>query len=734
MADTIVQYILKMDDQTSEALEATGEAAEDAAKKTGDLTQQTERSSVSLKKLAAGALATVAAVGALSQRFADVRNELVDMSTRTGVATETLAGLKLAAEGSGLSFEGLARGLTRIPQLIADVERGAEKQVQAFAAIGMSVEDIRGASPEEVLQGITSGLSAIEDPARRAVAATDLLGSSGTKLLQALGDPGKLEEFSAFAREFGIDTGPKAAQAAADWQRAMADLRMVLEASSARLFELFSDEGLSGVVDDFSAGLQFMADVAIPYLGDRMKVLLGAFESFYIRITQGKAAFELHAEEQAKLFNGMISFDEAMASALDRMEQFQRGQKTLRSATEESDQGIRSFNSGLKDSEKQLASVAEALDPAAVALEEFTEMFGPLEESTATVDSLRASVADLFASMSDGLTELEALQVRQIDLDTALVRGSISAEEYAVAVDELNRQLSELQGADLEAWAAEMNSQIRDSLAEAIQDSSVGIGLDVAGSLAGGDIGGAITGALEGFLGPLGSLIGGALQTVAAFGERGATTILDDLTGFLENLFKGLPEIGKFVQELPFRLLKELPGLLQGLLESVFSGEGLAIMLEGIGYLLTELPGALISAIADGVWSGLQNFWSTITEWWESRGSEAREFIFAGEDDRRLFGNIWDSVSEGIQDLFSFDKGGRVSRTGLAVVHRGERIIQPGAAAGGGARAAMAPGGGALNVQINSIVTDRNAIPRLVRELERVYGDYGRTTSPLLGG
>ena len=98
-----------------------------------------------------------------------------------------------------------------------------------------------------------------------------------------------------------------------------------------------------------------------------------------------------------------------------------------------------------------------------------------------------------------------------------------------------------------------------------------------------------------------------------------------------------------------------------------------------------------------------------------------------------MFGNLWDDATEGIAEMFSFDKGGRVSRTGLAVVHRGERIVQPGAAAGGSARAAMG-GGGGVNVTINSMITDRNAIPRLVRELERVYGDYGRSTSPILGG
>ena len=39
------------------------------------------------------------------QRVADATNDLVDTSTKTGIAAETLQGLKIAAEGSGLALE-----------------------------------------------------------------------------------------------------------------------------------------------------------------------------------------------------------------------------------------------------------------------------------------------------------------------------------------------------------------------------------------------------------------------------------------------------------------------------------------------------------------------------------------------------------------------------------------------------------------------------------------------------
>ena len=59
-------------------------------------------------------------------------------------------------------------------------------------------------------------------------------------------------------------------------------------------------------------------------------------------------------------------------------------------------------------------------------------------------------------------------------------------------------------------------------------------------------------------------------------------------------------------------------------------------------------------------------------------------------------------------------------RLQLALLHQGETVIP----AGGG-------GGG---ISISTSVLDRDAIPALVRQIERVYGSFGRASSPLFAG
>ena len=80
----------------------------------------------------------------------------------------------------------------------------------------------------------------------------------------------------------------------------------------------------------------------------------------------------------------------------------------------------------------------------------------------------------------------------------------------------------------------------------------------------------------------------------------------------------------------------------------------------------------------------------------------------------------------------SFQTGGYVDRTGLALVHAGEHITPAGGVPSGDADRMGARGGSSgANVTINTSVVDPNTIPALVREIERVFGTNGRGTSPL---
>ena len=75
-------------------------------------------------------------------------------------------------------------------------------------------------------------------------------------------------------------------------------------------------------------------------------------------------------------------------------------------------------------------------------------------------------------------------------------------------------------------------------------------------------------------------------------------------------------------------------------------------------------------------------------------------------------------------------------RTGMALVHQGERII-PSNGAGTGTATARGlgafAGGGKSSITINTAVVDPDSIPTLGRLLERDLGAHGREENDLFG-
>ena len=195
--------------------------------------------------------ATSAAV-AFGQEIADLRNDITDASTRSGIAADTLQGLRLAAEGSGLAFSALTPGLDQFGRRLVQAAEGGNRTAEAFAALGVDVVDSAGdlRTADAVLRDTLSALNGMESGGERTALALETLGRSGGRLLQALSGS-ELEDFVSLARDFGVDVGPDAAKSAGDWQRASAELSLVVDGLKASLFDAVGGaDALSAVADE----------------------------------------------------------------------------------------------------------------------------------------------------------------------------------------------------------------------------------------------------------------------------------------------------------------------------------------------------------------------------------------------------------------------------------------------------------------------------------------------------
>ena len=183
------------------------------------------------------------AVLAFGQHIADMSNQLVDASAKTGVAVDTLNGIRLASEGAGLSFEELEVGLLRIPQLMQMASDGSKGAQKAFANLGVqTTKTVDGfqqlKSADEVLKDVFKSLQAIESAEEKVARASLIFGkSAGPKFVQS-GAIDNLEAFVSLANDFGVNSGPRMQDQMAEFQRVSSTATNVITGEFLRFLDV----------------------------------------------------------------------------------------------------------------------------------------------------------------------------------------------------------------------------------------------------------------------------------------------------------------------------------------------------------------------------------------------------------------------------------------------------------------------------------------------------------------
>lgn len=153
-------------DAAAKKLKAVGESITDIGKKTAGI----------------GAAITAPLLVA-AQRFAAMGSEINDAAGRTGLGVVALQELKFAADLAGTSMEDVETATKKMQKAIVEAADGSKQAQDAFAAIGVTVDDLKDLAPEDQFALIADRINAIKDPAQRTAAAMDIFGKSGANLI-----------------------------------------------------------------------------------------------------------------------------------------------------------------------------------------------------------------------------------------------------------------------------------------------------------------------------------------------------------------------------------------------------------------------------------------------------------------------------------------------------------------------------------------------------------------------
>jgi len=148
---------------------------------------------VAIAGLTGVATAAVSIVSGLSQLEAETER-LTNAAEKMGVSFGFIQTLEQAAKMAGIEFGTVNSAMTRLLKTLAGADEESKQATAALGRLGVSLTDLDGMDSEQQIRLIGERLQGIEDPAKRAAAATAIFGKSGAELLPFFNNLGIAEQ------------------------------------------------------------------------------------------------------------------------------------------------------------------------------------------------------------------------------------------------------------------------------------------------------------------------------------------------------------------------------------------------------------------------------------------------------------------------------------------------------------------------------------------------------------
>lgn len=230
-------------DESSDGFDEAGKEADqfadelkDASKVADDSGGKFEKLGSVLKGVAAGIGVAMAAIGTAAvtagKKLFDMANDAAaagdnidKASQRIGLSRKGYQEWEYVLSQNGASIDSLDNGLKKLNNTVDDAVGGSSSATEKFERLGISMEDLKGKSREEVFEMTIAGLQGVSDESEKAAIANDLLGSSSVGLAALLNQTAESTTgLKDKANELGMVMSDEAVDAAANYTDAMDNL------------------------------------------------------------------------------------------------------------------------------------------------------------------------------------------------------------------------------------------------------------------------------------------------------------------------------------------------------------------------------------------------------------------------------------------------------------------------------------------------------------------------------
>ena len=250
---------------------------------------------VKVAQMAAAAIAAVgAAAVAAGKKIWELANEVAEygdtidkQSQKVGLSTQAYQKWDYAMNIAGTSMQDCTTGLKTLTNTFDDANNGSQSAITKFKRLGISLDELKGKSREEVFERVIKSLQNVKDETEKAALANDMFGKSGQNLLPLLNQTSEeTQKVLDEAEKYGMIMGDDAVKASANFEDSLTKLKGTLNGiknnlvggllpSLTNVMDGFSDlaAGIDGGEEKIKKGIKDLMSNIITMIPKAMKVL-----------------------------------------------------------------------------------------------------------------------------------------------------------------------------------------------------------------------------------------------------------------------------------------------------------------------------------------------------------------------------------------------------------------------------------------------------------------------------
>ena len=225
----------------------------------------------------------------MSNKAAASGDRVDKLSQKVGMSRKGFQEWDYILSQNGMSIESLQGGMKKLNNTIDDAIGGSKTAVNAFGRIGISVDDLKGKSPEQVFEMTVKALQGMPDGAEKAALANELLGRSGSELMPLLNGSSKsVDELKAKAKELGIVLSDDSIDASVKFTDTLDSLKRSLGAVVTKVGVAvmpIMQKAADWVIANMPT-IQMVMGTVFKYIGQFVSAAVDVFQTYFLPVLQ----------------------------------------------------------------------------------------------------------------------------------------------------------------------------------------------------------------------------------------------------------------------------------------------------------------------------------------------------------------------------------------------------------------------------------------------------------------